>query len=462
MVSRPNQGFALATVFSVGCPHTLNTVRMTHMDDRREPVLHPDNEDRLRMPTTSMELASMLGAEQPVLDAQALIDRLGLVNAIGVLRIKLAFPAEVFALAARPLINGYAEFVQMLPVRGLESGRFRRPGGQLHRGLTTALRALERRRGQILPRGAAPEVIGAQAHRWTYAVFVAALLRDVARVNEGFRVWIKKDTDQPYAWDPAVASMRACGAHRYVVEFSPNEMRSEPADPALAFQLFEHCVPALVQDWLKEDPALIVELRACLSGHADPAGAIGALVVREAPIRASNMAPALGQAPRVQALVVAASAPPPPAVVSVNLQEFLEDVKPCESTLARQFIEWLSQGVLCGNLAVTTPDALVHMVMEGLLLVSPRIFREFAKQQVAGSEPGGDAAKRVQREVLREGWHLRAERGVNILCYERKRFDHGITRIKGIVIREPQRFIQSLPAIDRALVRVADGSGASA
>ena len=68
----------------------------------------------------------------------------------------------------------------------------------------------------------------------------------------------------------------------------------------------------------------------------------------------------------------------------------------------------------------------------------------------------------MQREVLREGWHLRAGSGVNILGYERKRSDHGTTRINGVVIREPQRFIQPLPAIDSALVRVADGAGANA
>ena len=430
------------------------------MDNRREPALRADNQDRLRMPTASTGVASMLGAEQPVLDAQALIDRLELGNAIGVLRIKLAFPAEVFALAARPLIDGYAEFVQILPVQG--SGRFGRPGGQLHRGLSTALRALERRRGQILPRGAAPEVIGDQAHRWTYAVFVAALLRDVVWVSEGCRVWIRSGADQPCAWDPAVGSMRACGAHAYAVESLPTEMWSEPADPGLAFRLLERCVPALIQDWLKEDPALMVELRACLSGHADPTGAIGALVAREAPIRVAALAPALGPAPRAQALVVAASAPPSPAVVSVDSPEFLEEVKPDESTLARQFMAWLSQGVLRGTLAVNTPDALVHVVAEGLLLASPRIFREFTKQQVAGSEPAVDAAKRVQREVLREGWHLRAGSGVNVLGYERKRSDHGITRINGIVIREPQRFIQPLPAIDSTLLRAADGANAPA
>ncbi len=430
------------------------------MDHRRATVTRADNNDRLRMPTTSIGVASMLGAEQSVLDGQALIDRLGLDNAIGVLRIKLAFPAEVFALAARPLIDGYSEFVQMLPVRGLGSGRFGRPGGQLHLGLTTALRVLDRRRGQILPRGAAPEVIGEQAHRWTYSVFVAALLLDVVRVSEGFRVWLSIGADPPACWNPAMGSMRACGAHAYVVISLPTEMWPDPVDPGLALQLFNRYVPALIQDWLKEDPVLMVELRACLTGRAEQAGAIGALVGRDATNRTSAPALSVRPAPPVQASVGVASAPPTLTVPPVHTPEFLEDLKPEESALARQFMAWLSQGVISGNLAVNAPDALVHVVAEGLLLASPRIFREFAKQQVAGSEPAVDAAKRVQREVLREGWHLRAERGVNILCYERKRSDQGMARINGIVIREPQRFFQRLPAIDPTLLRVVDVAGA--
>jgi hypothetical protein len=432
---------------------------MNPIDDRHQPALRADHENRARMPTGSIGVASLLGAEQPVLNAQELIERLGLCNAIGVLRIKLAFPPEVFAVAARPLIDGFAEFVQLLPVRGLGSGRFAGEGGQLQRGLTVALRVLERRRGQILPRGAAPEVIGAQAHRWTYAVFVAALLRNVHRASYGLQVWLEMGADPPGTWNPVLGSMRACRAHAYVVESLPTKSWSDSTDPGLALQLFERCVPALILDWLKEDPALIVELRACLSGHADPAGAIGALVECAAPLRTPAQTPALRPSARVQHSDAAASASPAPTVLAVDTSEFLDDVKPDESVLARRFMAWLSQGIHGATLAVNTPLALVHVVAEGLLLASPHIFREFAKHQGAGSEPTVDAAKRVQREVLREGWHLRAEGGVNILCYECKRSDQGITRINGIVIREPQRFIQSLPAIDSKLVRVADGAG---
>ncbi|MFN8041795.1 MAG: TraI domain-containing protein, partial [Mycobacterium sp.] len=122
-------------------------------------------------------IGSPVVPERPALSAQAIIDRSGAANLIVLLRVRMGFPAESFALAARPLIDGYAEFVQLRPIPG--SGRYGGPGGQLQRGLVTALRALDHRRGQILPRSAPPEILGALAHRWTYAVFAAALLRDV-------------------------------------------------------------------------------------------------------------------------------------------------------------------------------------------------------------------------------------------------------------------------------------------
>jgi hypothetical protein len=47
--------------------------------------------------------------------------------------------------------------------------------------------------------------------------------------------------------------------------------------------------------------------------------------------------------------------------------------------IARSFIGWLKRGIGDGTIRVNEAGALVHGVHEGLLLVSPRIFREFSK-----------------------------------------------------------------------------------
>lgn len=92
--------------------------------------------------------------------------------------------------AVRPVIAAFAEFVQLLPAS--ESHHHAEPGGLFTHTMEVANFALDYRRGQILPKGAPPEAIGEQAHRWTYAVFIAALLHDVGKPIADVRVQLRK------------------------------------------------------------------------------------------------------------------------------------------------------------------------------------------------------------------------------------------------------------------------------
>jgi hypothetical protein len=349
-------------------------------------------------------------SERPALYAQTIIDRSGAANLIVLLRVRMGFPAESFALAARPLIDGYAEFVQLRPIPG--SGRYGGPGGQLRRGLVTALRALDHRRGQILPRNAPPEILGALAHRWTYAVFAAALLRDV--------------------------------------DGGPSD------DPV---RMFERWVTPIVQAWLAEHPPLMAELRAVLAGSADASSAIAELVERAA----------TGARPRAEVAVpraqtgsivsaVEASVETAPIAPETDGPEFLDGVDAAGAERPRRFLEWVRQGIADGTLPVNVRGALVHGVEDGLLLASPGIFRAFIRRDGVGQAEPGDAAKRLQREVLRAGWHLRADGGVNLHGYAWRQDGRATAHIHGIVILEPRRFFDPVPAINPALVRVGDSA----
>ena len=352
--------------------------------------------------------------ERPALCAQAIIDRSGTANLIVLLRVRMGFPAESFALAARPLIDGYAEFVQLRPMPG--SSRYGAPGGQLQRGLVTALRALDHRRGQILPRNAPPEILGALAHRWTYAVFAAALLRDVGGGQSDASV-----------------------------------------------QMFERWVPPIVQAWLDEHPPLIAELRAVLVGRADASSAIAELVERAAtgtrPTVGATVVPVAQTGSIVSA--VEASVETAPIAPEADGPEFLDGVDAAGAERPRRFIEWMRQGIADGTLPVNVRGALVHGVEDGLLLASPGIFRAFIRRDGVGQAEPADAAKRLQREVLRTGWHLRTDGGVNLHGYAWRQDGRAAARIHGIVILSPSRFFDPVPAINPALVRLGDFSPAA-
>ena len=91
---------------------------------------------------------------------------------------------------------------------------------------------------------------------------------------------------------------------------------------------------------------------------------------------------------------------------------------------------------------MNTHGALVHGVEEGLLLASPGIFRAFGRHEGVSKGEPGDADKRLQRQILRERWHLRTEGGLNLHGYSWKREGRAPAPIHGIVILDPLRFVK--------------------
>ena len=122
---------------------------------------------------------------------------------VALLRARLAFRREVFDVLVEPLISGLAGSVAF--DRDGDAAADAQPLG---RSVRLALRALAIRRDRILPPNAPPERVGELAHRWTYAVLLAAMLRKAAApgsvspesryeciVPELGRVWIGQDRE---------------------------------------------------------------------------------------------------------------------------------------------------------------------------------------------------------------------------------------------------------------------------
>ena len=96
-----------------------------------------------------------------------------------------------------------------------------------------------------------------------------------------------------------------------------------------------------------------------------------------------------------------------------------------------QFLTWLREGLGSGQLAINAVNARVHVVKEGLLLVSPGIFKDYDRKQWAHVQ------KRFQKLKL----NLRTESGENIHTYVAQ---GQRSLIKGFLISEPEKTLLGL------------------
>jgi len=491
----------MAAVVPVGTgnTHTMLITTAMQRDDRPAPeCVQAGTDAQLRGETAGGQIA-----ELPVLCFPALVKHTRTGALIDLLRIKLGYPREVFDRAVSPVIAGYAEFVQLLPA--LTAQHHSHQGGLYVLALKVASRTLDYRRGQILPRGAAPEVIGAQAHRWTYAVFVAALLHDVGHALAGLHILIRGDRGVFEPWAPLAGPMFACGAVYYRLELPGDAATQSALYAGVPLSLLNQLVPPSVLDWLAADPGLMRELTALLSGDPSArAGAISGLVLRasaelgrcelksdgrdDSPVEeaAPGTIPADVDSENVIDELAATTVVADVPGLTDPKTEYLEDVEEHSSGMAlksqmaepwvaqappaaRRFIEWVQRELSGGALSFNVAGALVHFVDEGMLLVSPRIFREFAERYgedgngsaltCAAGEP--DIGLFIQRQVLRAGWHLRTDQGVNFLTYQVMRGKRAVSRLSGVVIPNPARFVDPVPPVNPLLVRLAVEPGAA-
>ncbi|MGH8578779.1 MAG: conjugal transfer nickase/helicase domain-containing protein [Gammaproteobacteria bacterium] len=122
--------------------------------------------------------------------------------------------------------------------------------------------------------------------------------------------------------------------------------------------------------------------------------------------------------------------------------------------LGQAFLHWLRAGLASGDLPINAVNTRVHRVREGVLLVSPGIFRDYGN---AIQAPWASIQKRFQKLKL----HHKTPEGYNIWTYSviGKR---PVRALKGILLDDPERALGaniSLPEANPHVVRVPRGKG---
>ncbi|MCP5135375.1 MAG: TraI domain-containing protein [Gammaproteobacteria bacterium] len=106
--------------------------------------------------------------------------------------------------------------------------------------------------------------------------------------------------------------------------------------------------------------------------------------------------------------------PSPTPTVATPQNDVLEDATSEPSAnkeIEDQFMTWLRDGLASGSMACNRKDALVHGLSEGLLLVSPQIFKEYAAANAI-------EWKHLQRRFQRKGWHKKTPDEMNVWTVE--------------------------------------------
>ncbi|MGU2415317.1 MobH family relaxase [Burkholderia cenocepacia] len=121
---------------------------------------------------------------------------------------------------------------------------------------------------------------------------------------------------------------------------------------------------------------------------------------------------------------------------------------------AERFMAWVQEGIATGALSYNESMARVHFVPEGMLLVTPAVFRDFAQAHPEAIEqtPTADGRtpepwKQVQRDFQKSGYPVTADSGgaarSYLLHYTIK--GAGGRQLSVMLVPEPERFFNPVP-----------------
>lgn len=137
------------------------------------------------------------------------------------------------------------------------------------------------------------------------------------------------------------------------------------------------------------------------------------------------------------------TAPVTPAGLRVPQNSVIGDIPQPDKDIER-LMAWIQQGIGGGTISYNRASACIHFVKEGMLLISPKVFREY--YQAAGTEADATQIKRLQK-LLQKSGYVAKNRPNSFLHYYRitnaKNADRSL--VTGYLVTNPGLFFRDVP-----------------
>jgi integrating conjugative element relaxase (TIGR03760 family) len=261
-------------------------------------------------------------------------------------------------------------------------------------------------------------------------------------------------TAKPQAAAPAAGGADAPPSQPSAIGATPSAtsatIGAAKKKPPVDFDLDESCLGALSQGEVPAFTGRAAQISPKLPGKQPAA----APPVPSEAIKKSSPAPAA----RPQQAQPQQSAATPVALPGPALPKLPGDAKGAgqakkASPMAIAFMQWLQHGLQTREILYNQSGAPVHFVPQGMILVSPAIFRRYAEENEEAAPEGKPdrLGLNVQREFMKAGWHLPSAEG-NIWQFSvLKRGGIASSRLSAVVLGQPERWVVPVPPPNPAL-----------
>ncbi len=287
--------------------------------------------------STSQDLAYSEKTLFPIIPANRLLSSIQYAKLLNDIEKQVNASQKLYQTLYKDLIDNFVEFVQILPITN--QGKL---GGLLSDGLQCACYVLQKQEEEKNDLGSI----------WKYALFSAALLFNVAKVNEDRTVIISdKDGGFIRKWLPYEGAMASSAKHYKI-------RRGGGVPAALSRRMTPLIASKLMPDsgfkLIAEKPQVLTTWLAMLNNEYSDRGEYE-LILNKAYERLRNFTP------QKDFFV--------PVAVNVTGPE--------QTALGEEFIEWFRKALETGDITVNKTDSKVHLIAQGLLLETPGVFQNF-------------------------------------------------------------------------------------